>query len=56
MKLEDIRGEQTKTKSMKASEETFKRLKVVGAHTQRTQNQVLRDLLREECNRLNITI
>jgi len=54
MKLEDITRDEIKTKTMKASDETFKKLKIVGAHTQRTQNQVLSDLLKEEFIRLNI--
>jgi len=56
MKLKDLQREQIKTKTMKSSDNTFQQLKVVGAYTQRTQDEVLKDLLKEELKRLNISI
>ena len=56
MKLKDIQREKIKTKTMKSSDNTFHHLKVVGAYTQRTQDQVLKELLKEELKRLNISI
>ena len=56
MKLEDIQREKLKTKTIKSTDGTFHQLKVVGAFTQRTQNQVLTDLLKEEMERLNLKV
>jgi len=56
MKLKDLQHERIKTKTMKSSDNTFQQLKIVGAYTQRTQDQVLKDLLKEELKRLNISI
>jgi len=54
MKLKEIQREQIRTKSMKASDETFKKLKILGAFTQRTQNEVLSDLLKEALEKLKL--
>jgi len=51
MKLEDI-----KPRGIRASDDTFYQLKIIGAHTKKTQNQVLSKLLAEEMKRLNIKL
>jgi len=51
MKLEDI-----KPRSLRASNETFHQLKIVAVHTKKTQNQVLKQLLETELERLNIKL
>jgi len=51
MKLEEI-----KPRSLRASGDTLHQLKVVGAHTKKTQNQVLSKLLEDELKRLQIKL
>jgi len=49
MKLEEI-----KPRGIRASADTFYKLKIIGVHTKKTQNQVLNQLLNEEMERLNL--
>ena len=54
MKLEDIH-QKIKVKSIRASEETFRKLKIIGAHTGKSQNQILTEMVDSEFTKLNIT-
>jgi len=47
MKLKDISRGKTRTRSIRATDETFHQLKVVGAIREQNQEQVLRSLLEE---------
>jgi len=51
MKLEEI-----KPRGIRASDDTFYKLKIIGVHTRKTQNQVLTKLLEQELERLNIKL
>jgi len=53
MKLKDINHKKTKPRSIRASEETFHNLKIVGAITEQSQEQVLSSLLVDALNKLN---
>jgi len=54
MKLKDISRAKTKTRSIRATAETFRQLKVLGAITEQNQEQVLSSLLQEALKELNI--